>query len=209
MRWRTRTGGALALVGVLALAGAALTGCGVPTGGAQALPRSAVPSRLLEKQPPPTTTPTTFPSDYIEETLYWVSSNGTQLTSGTRDVPSDGALRALLDDLVSGPIASETASGDTTALPSNANLLGVSVGDGTVTVDFARPFGVISGNAQILAVAQVVYTVVDFAGCDDGVEFQINGTQVPVPVAGGALTTTPVHQLDYWQYAPTGWSCPS
>ena len=204
---RVRWAGAIALAMVSSLA---LAGCGVPIGGARALPRSAIPRALLQHQlPSPTTTPTTSPPDYVPATIFWVAPSGTTLVGVSRAVSGQTPLRSALSDLTSGPLTSETAQGDFSALAPNVRLASDPAVNGqVVTVDFTSPFGQISGPEQVLAVAQVVYTVVTYEGCGASVAFEIGGVSAAVPVYNGAETLGPVTQSDYDALKPSGWSCP-
>jgi hypothetical protein len=205
-RRRPLVAAALATLGALAL-----SGCGVPIGGAHALARSALPPALLQRElPTPTTTSTTTPADYVPASVFWVGPNHGTLVQASRAVPGTvsprTALTDLLTDLTRGPLTSETAQGDSTA------LAGTLIGDPTVsqqvvTVDFTSPFGQISGPDQVLAVAQVVYTVVGYLGCGVGVAFEIDGTSAAVPVGNGSQTFGPVYQVDYAALLPS-FVCP-
>jgi spore germination protein GerM len=195
-----------------ALLALALGGCGVPIGGAHALARSAIPSSLLQRQlPPASTTPTTSPpsGNYVPATIYWVGPDHSTLVPAQRVVPANAPLRWALFYLTIGPLPSETALGDTSALDSSVRLVGnPTLSAQVVTVDFNSSFGQISGPGQVLAVAQVVYTVAEVEGCL-GVAFEIDGTPAAVPIGSGAETFGPVDQADYAAQAPPGWSCPS
>lgn len=202
---------AVAGVALVAAGALALAGCGVPIGGAHALPRSGIPSALLQRQlPPQTTTPTTTPTgDYVLATIFWVGPGGTSLVPAQRWVPGTAPLRSALDDLTTGPLPSETSQGDSSALDPNVRLAADPTPNGqVVTVDFTSPFGLISGPEQVLAVAQVVYTVAASEGCGIGVAFEIDGTAAAVPIYNGAETLGPVSQSDYAALKPSNWSCP-
>ncbi|MHB1774634.1 MAG: GerMN domain-containing protein [Acidimicrobiales bacterium] len=206
-RWPRPVVAALAALGALALAG-----CGVPIGGAHVLARSALPPALLQRRlPTPTTTSTTTPADYVPASVFWVGPNHATLVQATRAIPGTASPRTILTDLLTdltrGPVASETTQGDTTAL-AGVLIGGPTVDQQVVTVDFTSPFGQISGPDQVLAVAQVVYTVVGYEGCGVGVAFEIDGTSAAVPIGNGSQTFGPVYQLDYAAQLPN-FVCPS
>jgi hypothetical protein len=206
VRWPRPLVPALAALGALAL-----SGCGVPIGGAHALARSALPPALLQRNlPTPTSTSTTTPADYVPASVFWVGPNHGTLVQASRAVSGTvsprTALTDLLTDLTRGPLTSETAQGDSTAL-AGVLIGGPTVGQQVVTVDFTSPFGQISGPDQVLAVAQVVYTVVGYLGCGVGVAFEIDGTSAAVPVGNGSQTFGPVYQLDYAAQLPN-FVCP-
>jgi spore germination protein GerM len=103
---------------------------------------------------------------------------------------------------LAGPTTLESARRVTTALSSNVRVRSATVSGSIATINFNTAFEEISGTAQVLAVAQVVYTVTGQLGTDVGVQFEIDGTPVPVPTATGAEVTGPVHLLNYFALAP-------
>lgn len=181
-----------------------LTGCGVPTQDSpRAIPRAQVPFHLLDPQAPTTTT-TTVPSPpfTVPVLVYLVDDTGQHLISSQRLVAPPAPLSAVLDALLAGPTASEQALGVQTAMSSDVRVLGASVSGGVATVNFNSAFGEITGPEQILAVAEVVFTVTSQLTPETGVAFQIGGIPTNVPVATGAQVPGPVHLLQYAALAP-------
>jgi len=189
---------------VLLFAATLVAGCGVPTGdGPTAIPKAQVPFGLLAPEAPTTTSTTVPPSTFsVPVTVFFVSSNRQYLVASPRSVAPPGTLTAVLDVLLAGPSAIDSENGVTTALPVGVHLLDVAVSGGVATVNFNLAFGQISGTQQVLAVAQVVYTVTSQLGPNAGVQFEIAGTAIPVPIASGAQASGPVHLLQYLSLAP-------
>ncbi len=195
---------------LVALAAVALVaaGCGVGAGGgAQAIPSGQVPFHLLTKEPPSTTT--TVPAA-VPITVYFESGAGQTLTTAQRTVPVDNTVRTVVHALLAGPTTLEKSAGVRTAISQGVQLLkakperptGTSA-TGVITLDFNQAFGAISGTQQVLAVAQIVYTVTDYMGAGYAVLFQIEGVATDVPTATGAQVTGPVKRTTYASLAPS------
>lgn len=107
---------------------------------------------------------------------------------------------AALDELVKGPTRAEAADGIRTALA--PEVVGVEdvLSDGATTVSLTRGFTGITGGNQLLAVAQVVWTLTDLASVDR-VSFTVEGLPVEVPTDAG-LSSGPVDRDDYRSVAP-------
>jgi len=178
-------------------------GCGVPTQAApQTIPRAQVPFHLLDPEAPTTTTTTPPPPFTVPVLVYLVASTGQNLVSSQRLVAPPAQLSAVLDALLAGPTAGELALGTQTAISSEVRVLGASVNGGVATVNFNSAFGEIVGPQQVLAVAQVVFTVTSQLSPETGVTFEIGGTPTNVPIATGAQVPGPVHLLQYVALAP-------
>jgi spore germination protein GerM len=70
------------------------------------------------------------------------------------------------------------------------------------TVDVSSEFGTVGGSDQVLAVAQIVYTLTS-SRYIDSVRFAINGNPTEVPDGSGSLSGTPRTRKDYPRLAPT------
>ena len=143
-------------------------------------------------------------------TVYFVSPTHQSLVPAVRSVAPPATLTEVLDVLLAGPTTVELPTRRSPP-PSAASVRvrSAAVSGDVATVDFNSAFGQISGTQQVLAVAQVVYTVTSQLGTTLGVQFEIAGTPVPVPTASGAQVSGPVHLLDYVTLAPTTGSGPS
>lgn len=185
---------ASALVVVLVVAAA----CGVPTAFTpRPIAKNQVPFHLLAPEAPTTTTTTTPSPSFVPVTIYLVNSTQQYLVPSQRLVAPPAPLAAVLDALLVGPTTSETALGVQTALSSTVRVLGASVTNGVATVNFNSAFGQITGPQQVLAVAQVVFTVTGQLTAETGVQFEISGSPTNVPIATGAQVPGPVHLLQY------------
>jgi spore germination protein GerM len=179
---------ALATGVVVAIALVLLAGCGVPVDRSpSALPRKDVPFGLLRPSAPSTTT-TTKPSPVeIPVSIFLVASSG-HLEAVAREVPAaQDSLVGVLGVLVRGPSNAETLAGFQSAVPAQTTVLGAVVGPGGLaTVNLGgSTFGQLVGQAQIQAVAQIVFTATALPGVTD-VAFELAGQAVDVPVASGA-----------------------
>lgn len=182
-------------------------GCGVVAGGGpHAIARGQVPFHLLTKVVPTTTT-TTAPVATSAVTVYFIGQSGQYLVPAERAVPAPPTLRTVLEELLAGPTTAERTVGVRTALGSGVRLLAVRPAEPkptttTVTLDFNLAFGQISGTKQVLAVAQVVFTVGAVLGRQIGVRFEIDGNPTDVPTDTGAQVAGPVDAQQYASLAP-------
>jgi spore germination protein GerM len=126
-------------------------------------------------------------------TLYFLRRG--RLEAVHRSTPSPG-LRSALDMLTAGPSEEEAAGGLRTALAPQ-RLTATTGGSDcrTVVVEVTRDFTSLPGRSQLLAVAQVVWTVTELPGCDR-VRFQDGGRPLETPTDHG-LTDQPVTRADY------------
>lgn len=170
---------------VCSLLGLALSGCGVPVDGSPtALAKNNVPFDLLQPSPSVTTAPSTTPPVTVTVQVFLLSSTG-QLVAVARNVPVPAALSSVLAALVDGPTNAEAAAGLQSALPAGTQIVSAPVASAVATVNLSGTFGQLVGQAQIDAVAQIVYTATALTGVTS-VAFQLDGQQVAVPTASGA-----------------------
>jgi len=169
-----------------------LSACGVAVESEpRTIPRSQVPFHLLA---PVGSAPTTVPTA-IKEVVYFLTvSNGAVLTPVTRFVAAPVGLRSVMQSLVEGPTTSELTSGLSTAISPAVQVLSASVTGGVATINFSE--AIAGGNAQIPAVAQVVYTATDQPGVR-GVRFEIDGDPTDVPTGYNTIESGPVGRTDY------------
>lgn len=190
MTERRRAGFPAAAAALMLLA----TGCsaGGPSG-VQHVDPEDVPFGLLS----------TSPTSAVEPrgpraTIYLVRDDHLARTSASvasSNQPAD-AVRVLL----TGPSTSQTAAGLSTAIPSQTRLISLDVSGTVGTIDLNNAFGDVGGGQQILAVAQLVYTLT--ASPDiTAVRFAIEGKLTEVPDGSGSLADTPRSRSDYQQLA--------
>lgn len=190
-----RSGRALAALLALALGVAA---CGVPEDDEpRALSERGVPFGLLSPATTQTTSPIAQPA--ASAVVYLVREN--RLLPVQRQVRVPVSAGRLLDALLEGPTQDEAAAGFRTAISSEARVRDVTAAAGVVTIELSREFVEVSGQDQILALAQIVFTATetDAAGA---VRFRLDGEPVEVPRADGTLTSAPLTRADYAALAP-------
>jgi spore germination protein GerM len=133
--------------------------------------------------------------------IFLVASSG-RLVSVTREVPAQQeSLSRALQVLVKGPTSAETASGLESAVPQQTTVLGAAIGVGGIaTVNLAGTFAQLVGQAQIQAVAQILFTAAALPGVGS-VTFELEGKPVDVPVASGAQVRV-VNPTQFTSLAP-------
>ncbi len=166
------------------------SGCGLPASGP--VEEVSVPTVRGDPSAP-------HPADGRREvTVYFV--RGSHLQAVSRTVTEPGP-QAAVDLLLAGPRRSEVMAGLRTALsPQDLTVLSGPDDSGTVTVAVSRQFTGLSGGNQLLAVAQVVWTLTQFPEVDV-VRFTLDGGFPQLPTDTG-LSDQPVGRADYLSVAP-------
>lgn len=177
------------------LTAALLAGCGLPSQGVERIDPRTVPFDLLA-----TASPTASPQPLGPmATIYLVARN--RLRPVPRQLPGVDppaeAVKAVLD----GPSAQEAAQGIGTDVPARARLVSLKTAGSVATVELSAEFGTVSGTEQVLAVAEIVYTLTEFPQVR-AVAFVLQGQQVEVPDASGSLSAAPRTRADYAALAP-------
>lgn len=192
---------AAGIAGAIALS---LSSCGIPVGDEPAaIARQNVPFGLLR---PATSTPASSstapfpPNDHVIQ-IFLVNPAG-DLVAVDRLVPEPVDLTTILQALIDGPTSSESAAGLEDQVPAQTRVLTPGTVAGAVaTVDLSAAFGQLAGQAQIEAIAQVVFTVTaDVPGVSE-VAFEVNGQQTSVPEPDGALVNDAT-RADYHSLLP-------
>ena len=158
-------------------------------------PLPAVPYDLLAE--PSTTTTSTPPS--TTTTLPWRANlwyvAGDRIVPAPRQLRSQPEVTQVLRLLLLGPsdddlplVRSALDIGDATAAAPPAG--------GALTIDLAPTFGSRSPSEQILALAQLVFTVTEVPGVGR-VVFRIGGADLAVPLPNGQLAQGSVSRDDY------------
>jgi hypothetical protein len=177
-----------ALGAVVAAGACALTvaGCGIPLqSGAQAVGGN-VTSAILS--PPSTTIPTT--ADLVDVEVYFTSTNRC-IVPALRPVNPKAELDDAVAELLLGPTPTEQTDGVQTALGyGTIKPFSLRHSGDVVTVNLSADFGQLSGRQEVLAAAQVVFTVASVIP-SAGVLFQLDNAAIAVPDVDGALL--PVH----------------
>lgn len=176
------------------LAVAVLGACGIdaePT--ANRIEPDEVPFGLLDPEPT-----TTVPTEGRQVGVHFLANE--ELLVVDRTLPSDGSLGDLLELLVAGPTEPERDLGVTSALPTGT-IGSVDSRRGTAEVDLTSAFGELRSGEQILALAQVVYTLTGQPGIGN-VAFTLEGEQVEVPRSDGTTSDEPLSRDDFSALAP-------
>lgn len=191
MTWRRTVCTTVAVVSVL-------VGCGVATSdNVEIVEPADVPFGLLEPDRVPVALQ---PADGTIVQLYFFDPDSAALVPVTREV-SGGAIEAVTAALESGPTASESFLGLQSALTDIAAIDGVAVEGSTAVVDLNDSFNTLGGSDQIIAIAQLVFTVTERPALDRLV-VRVDGENVEVPRADGTLTSDPLTRADYTSFSP-------
>lgn len=194
-RWRP---GAVALILALAIVAVA---CGIPTQDAPStISKDAVPFNLLSPSSPTTTNATVPPVASVSEPIYLVAPTQ-HLSPVFRNVAPPANLTQIIGALLEGPTSAEASIGLQSSLTGKSSDVVATVVNGIATVNFTTNPVQVVGPSQILAIAQVVFTAMAQPGIT-GVLFEIAGTAVEVPTAGGAQVPGPVTDNTYAPQAP-------
>jgi spore germination protein GerM len=197
MRRATR---ALMLVGMVL----ATAGCGLPTDGVETVDNAVVPYRLLEEDPERSDDNSDGQRPSLRNPLvFWVDEAGQLVPREPTDgchVDADELVAGLLAELAAGPTQELREEGLATALPpdSGVDLVTVEGAEAQVNVD---PGSQISADRLPIAIGQVVLTVTSAPNVDQ-VTLLSDGEAVQIPVAGGALVTSPVTAESYAALVP-------
>ena len=172
----------------------ALGACGVPDQDrAIRVDPADVPFGLLD----PGTTTTV--ADATRTAVVYLLADD-RLVPVDRQVPSDATLADLLELVVAGPTDQERSLGITTAVPAGAVATAVEA-RGVATVELTEAFGDVRSEEQLLALAQLIYTLTERPGLG-GVAFTLGGEEVSVPVPDGSAIVGPVARDDLPDVAP-------
>jgi spore germination protein GerM len=117
-----------------------------------------------------------------------------QLRSARRDVPA--TADELLTALFEGPTQLELDGRIGTAVPTNVSLLSTRPVGGVLVVDVTEGLGDLTGDALVLAVAQIVFTASEVDGVD-AVRLTVEGVAEPWPTGDGQTSTSALTVFDY------------
>lgn len=180
-----------AILGVFVVAVVSASAC-VNTQNAPKLARDEqVPFGLL-KRDAPALVPSTNARQHEAVTLCFIEGNKLTTVEAQLTTPAslDDVVTALVDPPSTDPRGLRTAI-DQAGLVSTVRLQA-----GVVQVDLNDRVGLLGGDNQLLAVAQLVCTLTLRPGVGQ-VAFAIGGTPIEVPRADGSLTAGPVSRDDY------------
>ena len=176
----------------------ATTACGLPmSGDAHRIDPSTVPYGLLATQPATPSSPQAGP--HVD--VYLV--RGDRLVVRSRQITGLNVPAEALRSLLQGPTPTESAHGLVTDIPAQTRLYSLDLRGKTATVDLSSTFGAAGGSQQVLAIAQIVYTVTS-SRYIDAVQFSLAGRPVEVPNGTGSLAPGARTRADFRREAPVG-----
>ncbi len=173
-------------------------GCGVPAdSGPRVIANDNVPPGLLDRDP--VVAPTSVVPHAGTITVFLVS--GERLAGVARETPAPPGSEAALQSLLVGPTREEVASGLRSAIGVDAGVTVTGVDAGRARVELGRLLSTTAASDQVLAIAQIVYTLTNIPGTI-AVAFTIDRAPVEVPRADRTLTAGPVGRADFADLAP-------
>ncbi|MGZ8764477.1 MAG: GerMN domain-containing protein [Acidimicrobiia bacterium] len=177
-----------------------LAGCGIPEqGSAKPVDDDGVPYRLLDQNSGGIADSGQLGA---RDAVIYLARDG-RLLPTVRSLRPPMTLTRLVRSLGRGPTRPEVDAGIRTALPVEDTPTNVQVVRGTAMVDLPASFTNLSRADQVLALAQIVYTVTSQPGIGQ-VQFTLDGASTDIPRANRSLTGEPVSREDYFTLAPPG-----
>lgn len=176
---------------VLAALSCALSACAV---GADSTPRDIEQGTVVVREPSDVAQPAVG-AGRIYLTVPGVSGDPTRLRSVARDVGDDPD--AVTAALLAGPNTDEFADQLRSAIPVGLQVLGLQRrSGGVIEVNVTGELRQLSGDTQVLALAQIVYTLSELSGVRS-VRVTVDGASVQWPDGSGELTTGPLTVYDF------------
>lgn len=167
-----------------------LGGCGRPA----KTQTPAQPERPAAEQPAP-------PAEVPRLTLKVYLTRGEKIGVAGREVDAaktiEGQALAAMQALVKGPTTAEKEWGLGTTIPDGTTVNGVSIKNGTATVDMSSQFQSGGGSlSMLLRVTQVVCTLTQFREVRN-VAFALDGKKVEAIGGEGVIVDPPVDRADF------------
>lgn len=187
----THVPGALARAALPALLIAIPSGCGVPT---ESRPRDIPQDRVPAALSAPPSSPTTDDRGDARFTVYLI--DGKRLRPVPRTAVGSVTPSTRLEALRAGPTSDESASGLGSALDEESSIRISQVTGGVATVDLPPALAALVGSDQVLALAQMVFTLTEDPAIGEAI-FTVDGNPVDVPVGDGTLTGRAVGRADF------------
>ncbi|HVX71141.1 MAG TPA: GerMN domain-containing protein [Mycobacteriales bacterium] len=176
----------------------AMTSCGLPMSGEpHRIDPSTVPYGLLASQPATPSSPEAGP----HVAIYLV--DGDHLVARSRQITGLNVPAEALRSLLLGPTPAESAQGLISDIPAQTRLFSLDLRGTVATVDLSSTFGAAGGSQQVLAIAQIVYTVTA-SRYIDAVRFSLSGRPIEVPNGTGSLAPGARSRADFEREAPAG-----
>ena len=159
---------------------------------------TTAPSTTGPSNRPPTSVP---PASTADVRVYFL--RGDEIDVAHRTVSATPRIAtAAMTELLAGPTPADVASGLASAIPAGTRLLGLSIADGTATVDLAEAFAGGGGSLSMAArLAQVTYTLTQFPTVE-GVVFRLDGQPLTVLGGEGIVIDRPASRSSFEALAP-------
>ena len=168
------------------------SGCGVSTESRpRSIPQDRIPAALSNPPPSPSTTGRVGDATF---TVYLI--DGERLRPVPRTALGGITPAARLEALRAGPTSDEAAAGLGSALNEETSIRVSRVAGGTATVDLPHALAALVGSDQVLALAQLVFTLTEDPAISE-VTFTVDGEPVAAPVGDGALIGRAVGRGDF------------
>ncbi|WP_426566957.1 hypothetical protein ACPPVT_10645 [Angustibacter sp. McL0619] len=177
---------------LLPLLGSALAGCSVPVQASPVVVRSVRPG----SSPP---SPAGSPQPSVRVQAYFVQDG--HLVALDRFVPAADGLAPSLSALAQPLTPAQSAAGVRSALPTRLQGWTGRLRDTVAQVAVPTGFDRLSVPEQVLAVAQVVFTVTANSYAS-GVELLLGDRVVAMPDEDGQLVTGPLMRADFARLSP-------
>ena len=186
----------------LVLAGASLVaGCGVRGDGApRALAPDAVPQELLA---PSSSVPQPDQPESGQTATVYLVDNKDHLVAAPRMLDSPVLIVNVLDSLLQGATDEEAEQGLRSEVPAGTTVNGIDrLDEDVIAVDLSEEFADTTADGELLAQAQIVYTVTEL-GNVRGVLFLVDGRPREGADDDAKLTSSPLTVDDFEDFAPT------
>lgn len=180
----------------MVLALALLAGCGIPIDDqSRPLAGDEIPSSVPGAAPPPAA-----PAGDLSLSIEVFLLRDSRLAAVNRQVPAPLTADKAITEIGRGPTPLERSRGLRSALPRSVRLLGTVAHD-VPLIDVTESLTGVDGEEQILALAQLVFTLTGLPGVT-GVSFARDGRPVEVPTGDGELKGGPLGRQDFAAVAP-------
>lgn len=185
-------------VGALATAALACAACGVPTSDTvEVAEPDDVPFGLLEPDRVPVAV---RPETGAIVEVHLFDPDSETLVPVVRQVATT-SVEVVIAELEAGPSDAESLLGLRSALVDLDAVDEITLDGATAFVHFDDSFATLGGNDQVIAIAQLVFTLTERPTIDQ-VAISVDGAVVEVPRADGTLTRDPLTRVDYASFAP-------
>jgi len=192
---RGLNGPKLATLALLCLSASA---CGVPgDSGPRALDPADIPADLLAPSTSSTSPSQAEPDAGVAVEIWMVDNDG--LLVPVRRRVTEVSTRAVIDELLTGATQAEADRGLHSEIPTDTSLNGIDIfqDQDVITVDLSSEITNAVGDGELLAQAQLVYTVTPTNRNVDGVLFLVDGEPREGTDDAGVFTAEPLGRSDF------------